>query len=273
MPPPGSDCVAIGHPAAGLLWTVRGGDIAGAGQWPGDMIDVVLERLTLVGKDRDRLEELLEKAPQRKVLISSCGLNPGDSGGPLVDGQGRLIAVSFAIPRSSGDDGVNLDKFSYHIHLDEVRAFVAERPEKPEIEAPDPWPPAVYHALADSDDDGIPDTLLCFADKKGEPVGILVDLDQNSARKLAGEKPRNVDMQEVWDFEFAFHRVPGPRTFYDTDNDGTIDLVLIDADGDDEVDSELVLQDGRWTGHKPRSTELIDQSRFEDPELGKRLKQ
>ena len=26
---PGSDCVAIGHPVAGMLWTVRSGEVAG----------------------------------------------------------------------------------------------------------------------------------------------------------------------------------------------------------------------------------------------------
>jgi S1-C subfamily serine protease len=273
LPPPGSGCVAIGHPAAGLLWTVRSGEVGGFGRWPGEMIDVVMQRLTLVGRDQDRFIEMLKQAPQRKVVISTCGLNPGDSGGPLVDGDGRLIAVSFAIPRSPENEGIRLDKFSYHVHLDEFNDFVAQRPEQPEIEAPDPWPPAVYHALADADDDGVPDTLACFVEKKGQPTGILVDLDQDSAKNLLGKKPRDGSLEDVWDFEFALHRVPHPRAFYDTDNDGTVDLVLTDADGDEEVDSELVLKDGRWTSQKPRSTKLTDASRFEDPELGKRLKQ
>jgi S1-C subfamily serine protease len=271
LPPPGSVCVAIGHPAAGLLWTVRSGEVGGFGQWPGEMIDVVMERLTLADRDRERLDRMLKDTPQRKVVISTCGLNPGDSGGPLVDGDGRLIAVSFAIPRSPENEGIRLDKFSYHVHLDEFKDFVAQRPEQPEIEAPDPWPPAAYHALVDADGDGIPDTLLCFVDKNSHPTGILIDLDQDSAKNLIGKKPREGSLEDAWDFEFALHRVPHPRAFYDTNNDGTIDLVLIDADGDGKVDSELVLKDGRWTSQKPRSTKLIDPTRFEDPELGKRL--
>src|SRR5438105_2544621 len=66
---PGMDCVAIGHPAAGMLWTVRSGEVAGIGNWPHEMIDVVMQRLALPVRDRDRAAALCAGAPKRRVVV------------------------------------------------------------------------------------------------------------------------------------------------------------------------------------------------------------
>ena len=42
-PRPGSDCVVLGHPAAGMLWTVRSCEVAGVGTWPSEQIDFVFQ--------------------------------------------------------------------------------------------------------------------------------------------------------------------------------------------------------------------------------------
>src|SRR5205823_1780693 len=123
-PAVGDDCVAIGHPRASVLWTARSGEVAGVGQWPHDRIDVVMSRLASSGKDRDDLARALKSIGSRKVLISTCGLNPGDSGGPLLDVKGQLIAVSFAVPAAEEGERIRIDKFSYHVHLDEVKDFL-----------------------------------------------------------------------------------------------------------------------------------------------------
>lgn len=241
----GSPCVVIGHPAAGMLWTVREGVVSGVGSWPSDMIDVVMQRLAVVGRDRERIDRICKEAPQRQVLISSCGLNPGDSGGPIVNERAELIGVSFAIPSSDQRNGVDLAKFSYHVHLDEVRAFLQDKPEAPAIYIPTAWPAGLYSALADIDDDGRPDAMVFMADKQGSPAGIVFDLDQDSQLGLKRGAIGEVN-KEDWDFEFALHHLPAPRAFYDTDNDAEIDLVLIDGDNDGETDRELRLDEGIW---------------------------
>lgn len=269
---PGADCVAIGHPARGMLWTVRSGEVSSVGTWPEDMIDVVMERLCLTAKDRSQLQAVCAKAGKRKVLISSCGLNPGDSGGPLVNDRSELIAVSFAIPSSDEGSSVSLDKFSYHVHLDEIRAFLAERPQTPAAPAMDPWPAAARFALHDFDDDGIPDLLVFAVGLKGTVTGLLVDLDQDSGLREKDAVPQG-NIRELWDFELALHQEPEPRAFYDTDNDGQVDLVLIDEDDDDEVDVELHLEGGQWKSVKPSGTDLVDPLRFASKRLQKRAKE
>ena len=270
VPPPGTDCVAIGHPASGMLWTLRSGEVAGSGIWPQDRIDVVVQSLALTGSKKEKLKTLLKSAPKRKVVISTCGLNPGDSGGPLVNAQGELIAVSFAIPKSTGRPGISLDKFSYHVHLDEVRSFIADRPTRPPLSVPDAWPPAVYRAMLDTNKDGIADTLI-FALKKDEPpTGVLLDLDQDSSKRRKRSKQAATSLRTAWDFEFAYHRVPVRRAFYDTDNDGHVDLILTDADRDGRAETELTLHGEAWRS-KPTKSRLIDPARFQDSSLGKRL--
>lgn len=269
---PGSDCVAIGHPKRGMLWLLRSGQVAGAGSWPADMIDVLMRRLTLADKDRAEFERAVAQADKRKVLISTCGLNPGDSGGPLVNAQGELIAVSFAIPSSGDEQDANLDKFSYHVHLDEVKAFLRDRPAAPLIQVPSPWPPATDFDFVDADGDGVPD-LLAFSDLRRKGVtGLLFDLDQDSRvnkAKVIGAS----GLRTAWDFEFALHRVPNLRAFYDTDNDGAVDLILTMNEGAGALDSELYLENGVWKVREPQGTLLLDPGRFQDKKLQQRLKQ
>jgi S1-C subfamily serine protease len=269
---PGLDCVAIGHPAAAVLWTLRSGQVVGIGNWPEDMIDVVMQRLALSTKeDRDSLKDALAKVEMRKVVISSCGLNPGDSGGPLVNDAGELIAVSFAIP--TAEKGVNLDKFSYHVHLDEVKDFlkdVKNLPAEPPPHVPDALPGGLYCMLMDLDGDGRPDTLA-FGDKRSaRPSGLLIDLKEESPR-LSEDDLADPIKRKAWKFQFAIHLDPQARTFYDTDGDGLIDLILIDNDKDGKADVVLRRQDNRWILEKGDGRPMVDTSLFKDKSMRARL--
>jgi S1-C subfamily serine protease len=271
VPPPGSDCIVIGHPRAGVLWTVRSGDIVGQAIWPKEQINVMMATLSATPQDRDKLSRIIAAAPHQRVLLSSCGLNPGDSGGPLVDLQGRLIGVSFASP-ASDDSGINLDKFSYHVHLDEVKAFLADRPAKPLVFVPNPWPAARYHKLVDLDKDGKPDALVFTMWERGPTIGGLVKLQADDTLKSIVAKLLGSDTNNQWQFNFAWQVTPLRRTFYDTDGDGKIDLVLTDSNGDGKAESVIRMVDGKWQAEPANGRKMADAAYFTDKALANRFK-
>lgn len=273
LPLPGSDCIAIGHPAAGMLWTVRSGELAGSGIWPSEMIDVVMATLAAQPEDREDLKRILASAPRRKVLLSSCGLNPGDSGGPLVDDEGRLIGVSFAIPRSTDDAAISLDKFSYHVHLAEVKSFLEDRPLSPPVRAPDPWPPGLYYQLVDVDEDGTDDAMVFSIEEQGQMTGVLVDLDGDSGTKTAIVRFFDPDATTQWDFEFAVQDRPVRAAFYDSDADGVVDLILMDSDDDTVANGVLRQTDGKWKAEKAEGRKMVDVSHFTSKRLARRFKE
>jgi S1-C subfamily serine protease len=270
-PRPGDECVAIGHPKSGLLWTLRSGNVSGSGVWPKDMIQLVMVRLQVADKDRERLKSMVAAGPQRKVLLSTCGINPGDSGGPLVNAKGELIAVTFAIPKSDRQTGVSLDKFSYHVHLDELKAFLKDRPSAPALAVPDPWPAGVYSALLDLDGDGMPDTLGFWLSRAGQPTGFLLDLAQENSRKLTRDQLAGADGRRSWRFTVALHRHPQYRAFYATGKDGKIDLIMIDTDGDGVADVVYRLEKNGWVREKGKGRKLIDPDLIQDREQRERF--
>ncbi len=273
----GASCLAIGHPAAAMLWTLRSGVVSAAGIWPKDMIDYVMAGLVMTkSRDRRRLRELIAAQPRRKVVISSCSVNPGDSGGPLVDEQGRVIAVTFAMPGEDSGGAASAAKFAYHVHLDELREFLKNRPDKPALYVPDPLPPATLAAVDDLDHDGVPDVLVFGMQPSGRPSGLWLDLDQNSAPSVNEAVKRGADLdmalwQRLWDYEFALHTLPQPRAFYDTDDDGTIDVILLDSDRDGRADSELRLVDGQWKHGVANGRKLIDPQLIRNEDQQRRL--
>lgn len=270
VPTPGNDCIAIGHPKAGLLWTVRQGEITGIGQWPQDSLYTITASLTSGNGSNELLHRIIRGIPRRKVVLSSCGINPGDSGGPLLDEDGRLIAVTFGIPKNLNDQGVSLDKFSYHIHLDEVKTFIQDRPNQPRPFVPDPWPAATISKLQDLAGDGVPDTLLFALQKDQPPSGYQCDLARKSDPKFDPLKLDNPAVRKLWKFQFACQRIPLSRTFYDTKNSGQIDLILTDANRDGIADIVLRLENGEWKAVPPNGQKMFDPSLFADHSLAER---
>jgi len=268
----GTRCVVIGHPKAGMLWTVRSGEVANIGTWPDDRIPAVMAQLAATGERQEELTEVLAGIPKRRIVISSCGINPGDSGGPLVNDKGEVIGVSFAFPKGGTDEGYSLDKFSYHLHIKEVKDFLDEVPDEPEPYVPDPWKvPALVSSLIDKDDNQKWDLVAFGVEEGGPPTGFLIDLDQDSPQEFDLEDLADEEKRTAWEFEFAMQCVPLFRTFYDTNNDGQIDVSLTDADEDGVADIVLKIEDGTWKKIDAEDQSMIDADLFEDEAIRQRF--
>lgn len=268
LPPAGIKCFAVGHPRASVLWSIREGITSGIGKMPEDIARNVLSILVMPEEERESLQAELARNEQQQVLISTCGVNHGDSGGPLVDEAGKVIAVTFAAPADPDDN-----KFTFHVHLDQVRKFLERKPSRPEIEVPDAWPTAMGYQPLDLDEDGTVDALAGYVvteEEKQNFTGILIDLDQNSPATDDTDDLSAEQFQKRWEFEFAEQLEPRHATFYDTDNNGQIDVILQAMDEPESV-LEWTNKQGEWHGAKLTSAKLVAPERFKDPAIRKRL--
>lgn len=260
-PRPGQSCSMVGHPASGMLWTFRSCEVAAVGRSPGDLVDILFQRLAAAGPARHELEESLAAIPSRRIVLSSCEANPGDSGGPVVDESGRLLAVTFGIP-AQGDRS----KFTYHVHLDEVKAFLAKRPTTPTVLTPDAWDLGPRVQLLG------PEVLAAGLDR---PEQFLFDLDGDTDPALLRSVDKSLVAQRKFDAEWALHTSrTGAVAFYDTDNDGVFDLIQARRRlGGDATDQTFIRRkDGSWDVHTaPATAALVDPKLFENPALGRRL--
>ncbi len=241
---PTDNCYAIGHPKSGLLWTIRKGEVAGAGFWPSDGVNMLSKRVANPAEH----EEAARSGHQVQILTSNCGINYGDSGGPLLDTNGDLIAVTFAMPTEAGTMSL-----AYHIHLDEVKKFLNKKTPKVEVAQLDPWPAGAYHDLFDLDGDGTPDALG-IANTKGGPLsGLMFDLlQQNNIKSVSelGDQPRK------WRFNVALHFKPQPTAYYDSQLKGTIDLVMSGRDGG--IQARRLDEKGQWASEDAGPRPLLD---------------
>lgn len=265
-PAPGIDCVAIGHPASGVLWTLRTGEVAGAAVWPRDRIDTVIAQMSLTGDDAQRLRDAVDGAPQQDVLLSTCGLNPGDSGGPLVNENGELIGVSFAIPVFDEERGVALDKFSYHVSVTDVKRFIESKPSVPLQWQPSPWDSVGSLQLTDFDSNGHDDLLVISDSDYDEPNALLFDLNEDSTLVDFSNDPSLEEVQSRWDSEFVLQTIDFVACYYDTDDDGTLDLYLIDEDQDGIANQVLRWNSTRWVVEEAgsQSMRIVDVAHFQD---------
>ena len=273
-PMPGADVVAVGHPAAGTLWTLRSGELAGVGIFPDDQMDQILYLLSISSGDRAHFEQSLKSDPERKrVFLSTCGLNPGDSGGPLVNENGELVAVSYAVPTIDTTIGVDRGKFSFHIHLDEVDQFLSLWPDTPIVPAPNPMPGGMFYDLQDADQDGYFETVIVSLGPGEPPIGVLLDLDGDSyggrSIKQLEQMGARIDISG-FDYEFVASAYPRVRISYDTNNDGVFDLVFSDEDHDGIPDTRIAFVDGEWT-LAPIDSEPVNPRHFIAPRLQKRF--
>jgi S1-C subfamily serine protease len=267
-PRPGLECAIVGHPGSGLLWTYRLGQVSGVGEAPRDLVGPLMERLAISGPRRSVVEQRLAKEPSFRLLLTSTGAGPGDSGGPLLDSTGAVIGVTHAVTGEARQA-----KFTYHIHMEEVRQFLLNAPHEPMVIAPNPWHFGPRAALRDVDNNGVPDAVVAG---ESRPDVILFDLDNDTPRQFfAGDDPLQVLVgQRRWDFEFAIDvRGSGYDTFYDTDNDGTLDLVLTTDEARPVAKDRVVLgAGGRWRVERaPDGQLLLSAEHFKDRVLARRM--
>lgn len=85
------------------------------------------------------------------------------------------------------------------------------------------------------------------------------------ATKLNDPKTR-----AAWDFEFGLHMASTAYTFYDTDNDGQIDVILTDADRDKMADIVLKCIAGTWQATSTTGVSMFAPGLFEDEQLEQR---
>ncbi|HEU4689060.1 MAG TPA: trypsin-like peptidase domain-containing protein [Vicinamibacterales bacterium] len=263
-PRPGMAASAIGHPADGMLWTLRSGEVASMGRMPADMVDLVMLQLSAAAPQREQMAEALSRAVSRKIILTSIGVNHGDSGGPIVDANGDLIAVTFAMPASHG-------KFSYHVHLDEVRQFRANTPAAPILDLPEAWQLGPNVDVQDLDGDRKPDVLVAGS---RAPEQFLFDLD-NDTPAAALSDPGALVRSRKWDFEFALRIAqdePMTTAFYDTDGDGAIDVIFT-ADKEDQANNWKFTRaaNGQWQIERNVKLAFFSPSLIRDQRLAQRL--
>lgn len=251
-PKVGQNTISIGHPAGGVLWLLRTGIVSATAQWPGEMIHETLARLAADREDIVKGQQAQFDKVSRRIVVTSCGINPGDSGGPLLNDEGELIGVTFGIPRSEPGADVSLDKFAFGVHVDHVRALLAELPAGPELFVPDVWPAALMGGLGDEDGDGTNDACAFSLAADQPPTGILFDLDQNSGQVTFEQIVESEGAD--WDFELVLHPTPYGRVFYDRDNDGQLDLILLDVNQDEQTDIALERSGDTWSLGKAEAT-------------------
>jgi S1-C subfamily serine protease len=242
-PRPGMSASMVGHPASGMLWTFRTGQISASGRAPADLVDLVMARLTAVSSQRDDVAAAIRQLPSRRIVLSSCEANPGDSGGPLVDDSGQVLAVTFAIPGDPTEA-----KFTYHIHLDEAKAFLASRPTQPMLVVPDAWDAGPRAQYIDYDGDKRSETLMLGDD---EPEMLLIDLSGRTVftgLQNEDEAYKKLVKEKGWRFDVALQlRGSEVVVHYDTDRDGVVDLIQIGAENK-KADVRMVLnRPGLWT--------------------------
>lgn len=230
-PVPGEPVSAVGNGGIGLLWAIKDGEISSIGKLATHLALLVGSECQVstdpavadaCKKSRASLEiqrkSMAERVPGL-VIQSSCTISPGDSGGPLVNRAGELVGVN-AFLRSDGSAPVAAN---FHVHVKEVRKFLAEVPSEAQPRIAQPWE-SLYAAssLIDGDGDGVKETLMV----KEVPVPVaFLDLDQDS--KLPSTAwPDSVLRMKTLKAELAVRKI-GDRlaAFYDTNNDGRFDRV------------------------------------------------
>lgn len=266
-PHPAEGCSMVGHPGSGMLWSYRSCKVSAVGRST-DIVRVLMLRLAgLTDREAD-VQAALDDLPARRTVLSSCGASPGDSGGPLVDEKGNLIAVTFAIPQEG-----KFDKFTYHVHLDEVREFLAQPPTQPTVLTPDAWALGPEVELSDVLGEGTKQTLLAGA---GRPQQLLVDLDGDTKPGLSS---RELVTKRAFDAEFAVHMGGdgAPVAFYDTDNKGRFDLIVESGGDGDETSDRRVYKlgdDGKWEVREARDDEKwLSPAYLADEKLAAKLSQ
>lgn len=258
-PKAGQEVAVVGHPASGLLWSLRRCEVSALGEVPRDLVDLRLPLLAASPDNRHAVEETLGLVEPRLLVLSSCLVNPGDAGAPLVAEDGTVVGVTFGAPSDA-----TLSSFSFHMAASELRTFLGTTQRSPLLLVPDMWALGT-HVL-------MPRTDILVAGSEG-PQQVLFDLDGDTPPDLVRSRSLGeLVADRKFDAEAAIHVDSwGRLAFYDRDNDGHIDLIVEDYDADEEAEREYVREtSGGWSVQE-RGGPWFDPADMPDPALRARL--
>jgi S1-C subfamily serine protease len=232
-PVPGDQVISLGHAGAGMLWAIKAGEISALGKLSEHLATLASFKDDDDGrKAREAFQKSVEDRNLGMVIQSTCNILPGDSGGPLVNRAGELVGLNAFSSKDQRTGGL----ISFHVHLAEIRKFLADRPKIPARLLPDPWAEGGGDlSYEDADLDGRVDILLMQGRRPcgfcpRQSVAAFLDVDQSS---FAGNK-KLPELSEVFDdrkfdAEVVYLQVEKDAfVWYDTDDDGKYDHLLYD---------------------------------------------
>lgn len=293
-PIPGSGVSAIGNAGVGFGWAIKKCSVNAVGTFE-NFATAVFSKQREDGRSEEELakaKEEIEEASRKngKQVQTDCNVLPGDSGGPLVDGEtGQLVGLNVAIrPATAGF--ATLGSVAFHVHIDELNDFLAEVPESPQANLPDPWEVAgKFGRFQDFDDDGEIDTLrfeglceggmYCFS--------VLADLDQSSFKKRK-KVPDVAKIQESrkFDAELAAVRIARPPrdvkmglpvsdllVFVNADSAGPYDkLIVVDGESNETRGYAIKGEPGAWSVERDKALDGFELTNIGELYDKKRLK-
>lgn len=237
--------MSIGHAGIGFLWAAKTCNVASIGERQQDSSvlagvdcghpDPALDRAVAERQKKSceehkkQMTDALASKTQGLAVQTDCAITHGDSGGPLTNMAGEIVGLNQSI-------SADLATASFHVHLEELRDFAAKHADKGVPVLPDPLCDGGFEpTLEDLDLDGVPETLVAKGSSTifggYDRMSLLIDLDQSHATKAA----RSAD---GFDAEIAMLNLRGTMyVWYDTNDDGRFDLLLVDKDDDGAPES------------------------------------
>ena len=277
-PIPGQQVATVGHVGAARLWAMSTCEISSLGK-----LDEHLGTLAGFGSDAqgreaaERFKTYLEREATGTILKSSCDVLPGESGGPLVTTSGELVGLNAysAINRKSGK------RANYHLSRGVIATFLKERAEAPARLLPDPWLQGGGDAsFEDVDGNGRVDVLRLKGRRPcrycpRQSQALFLDVDEDSFGD-AVELPSlpKVFENRALDAELVFLRLERTATvWYDTDNDGDFDVLLVDEGNTGRSSAAYRLRSGGRITPWPSLADgrTVRFSLLQSPELRERL--
>jgi S1-C subfamily serine protease len=284
--PIGAPVMTVAHASIGFLWAVKGCQVSAVGEKAKDLAALVAfdckksetkspaEEVAAKACDERKqlIHDMISSQQQGLVIQTDCAITHGDSGGPLVNTAGEIVGVN---------QSIKFDKAttSFHVHGAEVRDFLAKIPAKPAQLPPDPWcDGGLDSSIEDVDLDGQIDTL--FVKGYGatgllDRMALLLDLDQDHFSSKGGKKAKDAQGNE-YPFEaeaVILMKSDGAYVWYDSDNDGKLDLMLVDTERSGSPEAAWkIAADGSMSKDKDKESGLdLRPELFSDSGMSKRF--
>ncbi len=216
--------MSVGHAGIGFLWAAKTCNIASIGERAQDSsivagfdctkpdpalsADQAAKQKKACEEQKKRMTDALTSKTQGLAVQSDCAITHGDSGGPLVNMAGEVVGLNQSI-------SADLATASFHVHLEEIRDFSTKYGDAGIPILPDPYC-----------DGGFDPTLEDLTTLFGgfDRMSLLVDLDQNQGKRK--DAPG-----DSFDAELGLMVLKGVTyVWYDTDDNGKFDVLLVDKD-------------------------------------------